>query len=222
MLKKAVSIIFAVLLLAVLPVSAYAKEVPDLNSEGSITIHLKSGTETVSSGSLIFYRVAEPVYSDGNYSYKLTEPFAGSGADLSDIRSPKTAEVLAAYAQQQKPEGATEDVHDGVVVHPIPQGQLGLYLVMQYQPAEGWQPIKSFLVSVPLMENGKYEYNVDATPKVGQPVPNPPQPPKPDRPSLPQTGQLNWPIPVLAALGMGLAAVGLVLRRHGKRRDREV
>ena len=39
----------------------------------------------------------------------------------------------------------------------------------------------------------------------------------PDQPDIPQTGMLLWPIPVLAALGLGLIFVGFVLRR----RDRE-
>lgn len=221
MLKKAVSIFLAVLLLTVLPLTAYAKEVPDLNAEGSITIHLKSGAETVNSGTLIFYRVAEPIHNDGNYSYQLTAPFADSGVSLEDIHSPGTAEALADYVNKQKPAGTAAEVKNGTVVFKVPQGQLGLYLVMQSEPAEHWQPINPFLVSVPVQENGMYRYHVDATPKIGELVPVPPQPPKPDVPALPQTGQLNWPIPVLAVLGMGMVALGLALRCHGKRHDRE-
>lgn len=36
----------------------------------------------------------------------------------------------------------------------------------------------------------------------------------PTEPTLPQTGQLNWPVPVLAVLGLGLTAAGLLLRRE--------
>ena len=34
---------------------------------------------------------------------------------------------------------------------------------------------------------------------------------------LPQTGQLNWPVPVLACSGVLLFAVGWVLNRQGKK-----
>lgn len=39
------------------------------------------------------------------------------------------------------------------------------------------------------------------------------------KPTLPQTGQLNWPVPVLAAAGLSLCAAGwLIQRRKGNRR----
>lgn len=38
---------------------------------------------------------------------------------------------------------------------------------------------------------------------------------KPTDPSLPQTGQLWWPVPVLAAVGMLLVIAGLIRRRSG-------
>ena len=46
-----------------------------------------------------------------------------------------------------------------------------------------------------------------------------PNPDNPDdwvlngRPTLPQTGQLNWPIPVLTAAGTCLIAAGILLRK---------
>ena len=46
---------------------------------------------------------------------------------------------------------------------------------------------------------------------------NPVSPSTPDKPVLPQTGQLNWPVPVLAGGGIALVAAGLWLsrkRRH--------
>lgn len=88
-------------------------------------------------------------------------------------------------------------------------------------------------------------YHVTAAPKAGYdsppptlPVTTPPQtttpattlppyntpthsttPPGPNRsgPPLPQTGQLWWPVPVLAVLGVGLIALGVALRCRGKR-----
>ena len=46
---------------------------------------------------------------------------------------------------------------------------------------------------------------------------NPVSPSNPDKPVLPQTGQLNWPVPVLACSGVLLSAVGWVLNRQGKK-----
>ena len=50
------------------------------------------------------------------------------------------------------------------------------------------------------------EYNVVYT---NNPIPV--IPPKPTKPQLIQTGQLNWPIPVLAIVGILLFAFGLIL-----------
>ena len=48
---------------------------------------------------------------------------------------------------------------------------------------------------------------------------NPVSPSNPDRPVLPQTGQLNWPVPVLACSGVLLFAAGWVLNRQGKKEN---
>ena len=48
---------------------------------------------------------------------------------------------------------------------------------------------------------------------------NPVSPSNPDKPVLPQTGQLNWPVPVLACGGVLLFAVGWVLNRQGKKEN---
>ena len=48
---------------------------------------------------------------------------------------------------------------------------------------------------------------------------NPVSPGRPDTPVLPQTGQLNWPIPVLACSGVLLFAAGWVLNKKGKKEN---
>ena len=48
---------------------------------------------------------------------------------------------------------------------------------------------------------------------------NPVSPDSPDKPVLPQTGQLNWPVPVLACSGVLLFAIGWVLNRQGKKEN---
>ena len=48
---------------------------------------------------------------------------------------------------------------------------------------------------------------------------NPVSPGRPDNPVLPQTGQLNWPIPVLACSGVLLFAAGWVLNKKGKKEN---
>lgn len=108
--------------------------------------------------------------------------------------------------------------------------ELGLYLVVQTQAAEGYEPVDPFLISLPMQEEGVYVYEVNATPKMSELVEaaeetaeettaQTAQTPTSGA-TLPQTGQLNWPIPVLVALGLGLFSLGWVLR-YGKKTGHE-
>ncbi len=77
--------------------------------------------------------------------------------------------------------------------------------------------VDPFLVSVPLLWEGNINYTVTASPKCGwtpdepdsseDPI-VPPEPQNPDKPKLPQTGQLQWPIPVLLVVGGILILIG--------------
>lgn len=224
MLKKIASLIFTLLLLGSLLTVAYAHDIPDSNASGSITVHLASGNQIVDSGALYFYRVGEIVEQDGNYGFRLTEAFAASGETLQDLQTPETAARLAAYAQRNERSGIEVPIENGTALLEVPKGQLGLYLVTQQQLSEGWQAIEPFLISVPGVEEGSYIYQVDASPKVGPLLPDhTPQPPAPEPigPTLPQTGQLDWPIPVLTIAGLGLFAAGWFLRFYGKKSDHE-
>ena len=92
-----------------------------------------------------------------------------------------------------------------------------MYLLVQNQAAEGYQAAAPFLVSVPMNEDGTYIYDVDASPKVE--LTKAPQPtPTPKPPTLAQTGQLNWPVPVLAIIGLCLFSLGWLLR-FGRKKD---
>lgn len=224
MLKKAASLIFALLLVCSMSFAAFAHEIPDLEASGSVTVHLKAGEQMLESGTLTFFRVGKITQENGNYSFCLTDAFASSAEALDDLQTPETAERLFTYAKRQHLSGTVVPIQSGTAVLEIPQGELGLYLVVQEQATEGWQTVNPFLIAVPNMENGTYVYQVDATPKVGEIIPTEATQPSettPVGPTLPQTGQLNWPVPVLTVLGLGLFAAGWILRFRGKRNDHE-
>lgn len=65
------------------------------------------------------------------------------------------------------------------------------------------------------LEDGVYQYDVTAAIKSElekEPETTVPPTTKPSDSSLPQTGQLNWPIPILVVLGLGLFIAGWLLR----------
>ena len=239
-----------------------------------VTLYDNANSKALSGGQLTLYKVADVKRKNGGLSYEYCGDFYGCGIALGDL----TDSTLAAQLQDFMPataEGTVQTVdQDGNAA--FENLELGLYLIVQTKASEGYEPVSSFLVSLPMAEDGKWNYEVDATPKVGTYVPEtppdtpdtptpPPTPPNnpdtptpPDNPDnpvspgtpdnpvapghpdnpvapghpdnpvmpghpdnpvmsgLPQTGQLNWPVPVLAISGVMLFAFGWVLDRRYK------
>lgn len=221
---KQIRNLFALCLILCLTLSlsatAHAKDVPQLDRTGEITITMHLGTKPVGGGTLTLYRVGAVQEDDGNYTFQPTGDFTACGKTFETL-TPSLAEDLAKYARDQKLTGVTLDIDkDGKVL--FEDLEVGLYLFVQNKAAAGYNKANPFLVTLPYREdNGTYRYQVDASPKVElerEPEPTTPPPTKPHEPSLPQTGQLNWPVPVLATLGLLLFAAGWLLR-FGKRKD---
>lgn len=203
------TLLLSVFLLCALSAAALANEVPDLNRKGSITVEMKYDGNAVTGGKLLAYRVAQIIENDGNYSFEALPPYQSVELTQENLSSP---ELAAAFAAQISSDGIEPAIaEDGLVC--FENLELGLYLIVQTEASPGFEPLKPFLVSVPINEDGHYLYDVNANGKFQllqepQPTPSPTESPGPD---LPQTGQLNWPIPLLAALGLGLFSMGWVL-----------
>lgn len=181
-MKMAKRTILFLLLVLTLGRTAWAEEWPG----GSITVRLRWQGQAVAGGTLTLYRV-------GDEDYRPTEAFADCGVELKAPFGADLARELADYAQtlpgQTKAVGA-----DGTVVfEPL---DAGLYLVVQREAAEGYLPTEPFLVGIPMQVGGELVSHVDASPKASP------------APKLPQTGQLNWPVPVMAAAGALLLLAG--------------
>lgn len=275
-LKRLCALCLAALALCALSLPAFAHPVPDLSKKGAITVTMRYNEQAVPGGALTLYRVGDVREDDGNYSFALTDEFAASGADLAELGSNAAglARTLADYAAAQSlPGQATQSSigQDGTAE--FADLEPGLYLLVQTEAASGYNAASPFLVSVPMLEEDEYIYEVDAAPKVEltpaptptptptpnipfipiipiipfwptptptpvvtpvvtpevptepgvvveiEPTPTPaPVPEEPAVPTLPQTGQLNWPVPVLAGAGLALFAAGWVLR-YGKKDD---
>ena len=93
---------------------------------------------------------------------------------------------------------------------------MGVWLVSQVVPFDGYMAMLPALISIPLMdEDGQWIFDVKAMPKL-EPlvsettVPTTETTPPPD---LPPTGQVNWPIPLLVVGGLFLILLGFCLRK---------
>lgn len=215
MMRRCLCAALVVAVLCCLCFAVVAHPVPDFSKTGTIQVSLKKGDEIAAGGTVSLYRVADIVPSDGDYIFQLTESFVESNVSLEDPMASGIADQLKAFAQSKELPAVTLNVDaEGNVV--FADLELGLYLVVQQTPASGWNPAAPFLVSVPQQVEGEYVYQIDASPKV-ELEKAPPPPTVPDDPKLPQTGQLNWPVPVMAICGLLLVLVGCILCMHGRK-----
>ena len=225
MRKHVISGLLALLFLLALPLSAAAHPVPDESRNGhcSITVSMTYKGKAVRGGKLALYKVGDVAEDDGNYSFVPVKEIQADIPEFGDIESPDLARKLAKREKKLTP----------VTANPVTVGKdgkatfsdltFGLYLVVQKTAASGYRKIAPFLVSVPYLYRDEYQYEVTSQPKTDLE-----QEVKPTAPpssggggggKLPQTGQLWWPVPVLACAGLGCIAVGLFRRREDRNED---
>lgn len=245
--KRIMALVAAVVTAVAVCFTAYAHPVPELTRKGSIEVRMSCGETAGKNGAMKLYRVGEIQEQDGNYGFALAKSFAGSGAQLQEPGTAELAGKLADYAAENKIAGEEQQISgDGSIR--FAELEPGLYLLVQSQPREGMSSVLPFLVSLPMLGDGEYIYEVDASPKVEllpstAPKPSPTVMPKPkvsptptagggtpadsgpdptgtDTPTLPQTGQMKWPVPVLTAAGLFVFTLGWIMR-FGKRKDDE-
>lgn len=219
MKKRIFAALMALLLVGSLTVAAH--EVPDLTRNGTITFSMDWNGEPLEGGSLTMYRVGDIAEDDGNYNFACVPGI--EAVSLEDLNDPALAETLAEAAQNADLETITVPIADGKAVFAdvVP----GLYVVTQEEAAGGFAPLSPFLISMPQFADGHYEYDIAADPKVpleAEPTePTQPTEPGPTDPWLPQTGQLNWPVPMLAVAGLALFIAGWILRFGSKKENYE-
>jgi len=163
MRNKVISVCLIAVLFIALPITAYAQDL-DFSQRGSIRVTLleKSGASPVVGAELSIYHVATvALNSTGNLSYTYNEPFEDCGAALNDPElAIKLEQFLSAHSVT-----AIKAVTDSQGTARCAELPLGLYFVRQTNTVEGFAPCKPFLVTIPLLSDGVYHYDVEATPK---------------------------------------------------------
>lgn len=212
------AMLLAALLLCTLPATVRAHEIPDARRKGTITVEMEYDGETVTGGTLAAYQVGRIQEEDGNYRFAGTEAMEGFSGSFDDPGSPELAEEVAAFVEEHKLPACAEAENEAGKVS-FSGLELGLYLIVQTEASDGYEPLKPFLVAVPMNQDGRYVYEVNAVGKFQlHQEPEPTAPPQPSEPSLPQTGQMNWPVPVLVVSGLALFSAGWALR-FGKKKN---
>lgn len=228
-MRKHLRSLLALLLLLSLPLSAAAHPVPDERKDGhcSITVTMTYQEKALPGGTLALYKVGDVEEEDGNYSFVPVAAIRGDFAQFGDIQSPELAGKLSKLEDKLTPVTALPQKvgeNGKVTFSSLP---FGLYLVVQKTAPAGYGKTEPFLVSLPYLEEGEYQYDVASQPKTDlerdvttKPTTSPTtKPAASSGGKLPQTGQLWWPVPVLACGGLGCIVVGLIRKRRAGDED---
>lgn len=215
--------LFGIVLLCALPSTAHAHDVPDFSKTGSITIKERHPDLSIDGCISQVYRVGDIIEADGDFIFSKTAEllnFNGNFEDTDNLQSPEFAKNIALYIEQYglTPTQTKTEQNNKIVFDNL---ELGLYLVVETKAAAGYKAMKPFLISVPLWEGDSYLYDIVSYGKFERIKENdpadPPNQPDPPDIKLPQTGQLNWPIPLLAICGFAMITFGCVLRSKPKK-----
>jgi LPXTG-motif cell wall-anchored protein len=187
----------------------------DLDRLGAVIFDFSAAKGVEFRGTVELWQVAR--WDSGSGALQWTEDFAGVADRLGNWDRKDYPKWLKIYAESKEiaPLRVEVDSSGRGRAENLP---LGVYLVGQTTAFPGCEPISPCLLWVPCPENFSWIYEVDAMPKVElKPIPMIPEEdvPTPHKPhELPQTGQVNWPVPVLAAVGTVCILLGLFLRRE--------
>lgn len=218
MMKRILMLLTIVLLLGCLTMTAFATSQPNLTENGSITVTMDWNGTKLNDGKLSICRVAEIKWDGEQYSFIPVDALKAEALSLANPMDAQLAQKMELLVKEKKLTVITAPIQDGEAV--FSDLQPGLYLVMQEKEdaAKGFAPIAPYLISVPKRENGWYYSNVEADPKVPlETAPTEPEPTKPNDSKLPQTGQLNWPVPLMTMGGLTLFVFGWYLCFGGRR-----
>lgn len=294
MKNRILSLTISAMLIFLIPIfsipSAFADEnIIDLDRQGSVSVTLKDENSAVVGAELGIYRIADAVVQDDTVSYELREDFRDLGISADKLTEEDSVNAVTEQIKKNNVSGikGLTDSSGNVSFEGL---SVGVYCVMQTKSVSEYSDCMPFVISIPVLSDGVYIYDVDATPKTSveklinitvelvwnDDKPSESHPPirvdlirdgiivdtvilyeengwthtwikypssdkweviqrdipdgysvKYDKETnhfilinsnkLIQTGQLNWPIPVLAVAGLVLVMIGWVLLiRKGK------
>lgn len=213
-MRKILLVLLALLVLA----TGLCGQILATEPTGSITFLMNFDGTPLDGGKLNLCRVGQ--LTPAGDGFMPVEQLRQEDVSLENLEDPELAKTLRDLAFARGLKLRTAPIEKGQAV--FSKLKPGLYVVSQGAGEEtpGYAPVDPFLISLPQWQDGGYVYDLTASPKVPLvPAPTQPtEPPGPDEPELPYTGQLNWPIPVMTALGLLFLGLGWFLLFFGKRR----
>ncbi|MBQ6152785.1 MAG: hypothetical protein IJJ15_03475 [Ruminococcus sp.] len=214
-------VVLSIMLMSVL-------SVPAAETSGSLTLRcvfsVEDGERVLPNDEYSLAKIADASITDSSVTYTTREDFTSYDCDWQTMAASKMnekAKALAYYCEKNScfTASAVTDQNGELQFENL---SVGLYLVARTKTdaANADFITDPLLFFVPQSVNDETVYDIVATPKFSYSSPgksNTPGTPKsPSDGTLPQTGQLLWPITVLAVLGCLLILGGsALLRKEG-------
>lgn len=162
-MKNKISSLFLVFIFILNMFSGVKAYQIDFNKTGSISVTLSDleNNQVIQGAKLAIYHIASINQDlENKVFYSYTDDFKDCGISLDDSQlSTKLDKVVNRDAYTYLIE---TDNNGTASISNLP---LGLYFVKQINSIEGYAPCISFLVTIPIVENNQYIYNVNASPK---------------------------------------------------------
>ena len=183
---------------------------------GSLTLHChitdEDGTRYFVNDTYAILPVADVEFEEGNAEYVMRDGFEVFDCEWSELSASQLKEKAKEIADEADFSTAIQAMTDdsGEVV--FENLEPALYLVDRIEVAEENEDysVDPMLISVPSFSDNEWVFDVVTTPKFSEMPEQTEEPKEPDT-QLPATGQLKWPIPVLAVGGAVLIGSGLFL-----------
>ena len=193
-MRRIFSLLLVCMLVFTISMTTSASEVPDLSKNGTITVKMDCGGKALNGGSLSIYQVGVIVEDETVFRFEVIDELKDSGLSLNNLDNPRLAMQMAELAKDL-PE-ITAPIRRGKAVFRdvVP----GVYVVVQHEhnTSKGAGAINPFLASVPTEEDGCYNYDVIADPKVPWVLdPTYPTFPDPTYPTCPDPTYPTYPDP---------------------------
>ena len=206
-------VVLSILLMSVLTV-------PAAEESGSLTLRcvfsVEGGERVLAGDEYSLVKIADANISESSVRYVTLSPFKSYDCDWarqsSSVMNDK-AKALARHCEQNDcyTDSAATDRNGELKFDDL---ETGLYLVARTKTADANRDFVTdpLLFFIPQDMNGEPEYDISATPKFSyiSPYGND-EPHTPSDGTLPQTGQLLWPVTLLAVLGCFLIIGGSAL-----------
>lgn len=230
-----IAILMAIVLMCAFPQAnaSAAESSPqklDPDAKGSITVTVKGADDGMAQGDLSLYKVANISANGSGWRFEWLPAYQGVDDGLSDA----TGELSEAYSSQlasalnnlvDSQTAITTATVDADGIARFSNVDVGLYLVKQTAVSQDSDPLESFVVSVPVVDEGTGElvYDVDASREAGngenrgesEPADSSPKPKSTTTPvvpsgKLPQVGQLWWPVGLFITAGVVMLCIGVI------------